>query len=181
MSRMHDRLSLTLTELVNDQINKALKNHATTLEDRVLNAVRSRSVTPAPHVIDTQVKSRCSRFCPPLILFPDALGADPAAFAQQPDRGRLPAGADRFRPLASSVRVREGQLERDIRQGGEGAVPARRSQPDTAVGSRPVKEHRSKTRVSIFKSVVLAPSGLLFNFELCCSSRILRAAESGLR
>lgn len=51
---MQDKLTQGVTESVKDQIAVAFRNHAASLEDSVVNAVRSRAVTPSPHVIDTQ-------------------------------------------------------------------------------------------------------------------------------
>ncbi|XP_025833677.1 enhancer of mRNA-decapping protein 4-like isoform X2 [Agrilus planipennis] len=52
---MQDKIALTIAELVSEQVKQGLKNHVAILEDSVLNAVRSRAVTPSPHVIDTQL------------------------------------------------------------------------------------------------------------------------------
>ncbi|XP_025833664.1 enhancer of mRNA-decapping protein 4 isoform X2 [Agrilus planipennis] len=54
-SNMQDKIALTIAELVSEQVKQGLKNHVAILEDSVLNAVRSRAVTPSPHVIDTQL------------------------------------------------------------------------------------------------------------------------------
>lgn len=61
---MQDKLSRNIADLVGEQIKQGFKSHAAVFEDSVINAVRSRAVTPSPHVIDSQV---CypSRFCLP--------------------------------------------------------------------------------------------------------------------
>lgn len=52
---MQDRLTHVLVNLVSDQVKQGFKNHAAIFEDSVMNAVRSRAVTPSPHIIDSQV------------------------------------------------------------------------------------------------------------------------------
>lgn len=52
---MQDTLLLNIKEVVSDQVKLGFKSHATVLEDSVINAVRSRAVTPSPHM-DTQVR-----------------------------------------------------------------------------------------------------------------------------
>lgn len=53
---MQEKLSQSISEIVSEQIKQGFKNHAAVLEDSVMHAVRSRAVTPSPHVIDTQVR-----------------------------------------------------------------------------------------------------------------------------
>lgn len=53
---MQDKFLQNITELVKEQVKIGFKTHAAVLEDSVVNAVRSRAVTPSPHVIDTQVR-----------------------------------------------------------------------------------------------------------------------------
>nr|XP_022909578.1 enhancer of mRNA-decapping protein 4 [Onthophagus taurus]XP_022909579.1 enhancer of mRNA-decapping protein 4 [Onthophagus taurus] len=53
---MQDNLKSTISEHVKEQIKTGFKTHAAALEDSVVNAVRSRAVTPSPHVLDTQVQ-----------------------------------------------------------------------------------------------------------------------------
>lgn len=57
MFSMQDKLSLTIRDVVADQVRQGFKSHAAVIEDSVMNAVRSRAVTPSPHV-DTQVGHR---------------------------------------------------------------------------------------------------------------------------
>lgn len=54
---MQDKLTLSIKEVISDQVKQGFKNHASVIEDSVLNAVRSRAVTPSPHV-DNQVRYR---------------------------------------------------------------------------------------------------------------------------
>lgn len=58
---MQEKLSHSISEIVNEQIKQGFKSHASVLEDSVMHAVRSRAVTPAPHIIDTQVRYMKSR------------------------------------------------------------------------------------------------------------------------
>lgn len=58
---MQEKLSHSISEIVNEQIKQGFKNHAAVLEDSVMQAVRSRAVTPSPHIIDTQVRYMKSR------------------------------------------------------------------------------------------------------------------------
>lgn len=53
---MQEALKHTIAEHVKEQVKIGFKLHASVLEDSVVNAVRSRAVTPSPHVIDTQVR-----------------------------------------------------------------------------------------------------------------------------
>lgn len=53
---MEQKFLQVMTELVKEQVKIGFKTHAAVLEDSVVNAVRSRAVTPSPHVIDTQVR-----------------------------------------------------------------------------------------------------------------------------
>lgn len=53
---MQEKFSHTIGEIVNEQIKQGFKTHAAVLEDSVMHAVRSRAVTPSPHIIDTQVR-----------------------------------------------------------------------------------------------------------------------------
>lgn len=53
---MKEKFLQNITELVKEQVKIGFKTHAAVLEDSVVNAVRSRAVTPSPHVIDTQVR-----------------------------------------------------------------------------------------------------------------------------
>ncbi|KAG5876298.1 hypothetical protein JTB14_028939 [Gonioctena quinquepunctata] len=46
---MQDKLISNMKEVVSEQVNQGFKNHATVIEDSVMNAVRSRAVTPSPH------------------------------------------------------------------------------------------------------------------------------------
>lgn len=52
--RAQESLLLGIKALLNDEISAGFKNHASFLEDSVINAVRSRAVTPSPHT-DSQV------------------------------------------------------------------------------------------------------------------------------
>lgn len=53
---MQEKLLSNITDLVKEQVKIGFKTHAAVLEDSVVNAVRSRAVTPSPHIIDTQVR-----------------------------------------------------------------------------------------------------------------------------
>lgn len=53
---MQEKLCQNISETVNEQIKQGFKNQAAVLEDSVMQAVRSRAVTPSPHIIDTQVR-----------------------------------------------------------------------------------------------------------------------------
>ncbi|CAH1183660.1 unnamed protein product [Phaedon cochleariae] len=53
---MQEKLILNINDVVTDQVKQGFKNHATVIEDSVMNAVRSRAVTPSPH-LDTHVVS----------------------------------------------------------------------------------------------------------------------------
>lgn len=55
-SNMQERLTHILANLVSEQVKVGFKNHAAIFEDSVINAVRSRAVTPSPHIIDSQVQ-----------------------------------------------------------------------------------------------------------------------------
>ncbi|KAK9701745.1 WD40 region of Ge1, enhancer of mRNA-decapping protein [Popillia japonica] len=55
-NNMQEALKHTIAEHVKEQVKIGFKLHASVLEDSVVNAVRSRAVTPSPHVIDTQVQ-----------------------------------------------------------------------------------------------------------------------------
>lgn len=55
-ANMQDRLTLMLASLVSEEVKLGFKNHAAILEDSVINAVRSRAVTPSPHVFDSQAQ-----------------------------------------------------------------------------------------------------------------------------
>lgn len=59
---MQERLTLTVANLVGEQVKQGFKNHAAIIEDTVIHAVRSRTVTPSPHVIDTQVRMFCVHY-----------------------------------------------------------------------------------------------------------------------
>lgn len=59
---MQEKLSQSISEIVNEQIKQGFKNHAAALEDSVIQAVRSRAVTPAPYIIDTQVRYMKRRY-----------------------------------------------------------------------------------------------------------------------
>jgi hypothetical protein len=50
-----ENLLQNMKDLISEQIKLGFKNHASVLEDSVINAVRSRAVTPSPHV-ETQVR-----------------------------------------------------------------------------------------------------------------------------
>lgn len=52
---MQERLTLLLVNLISEQVKQGFKTHATIFEDSFINVVRSRAVTPSPHVIDSQV------------------------------------------------------------------------------------------------------------------------------
>lgn len=54
LKTLQDKLSANIREVVKEQVKQSFKSHASMLEDSVMNAVRSRAVTPSPHV-DTQV------------------------------------------------------------------------------------------------------------------------------
>ncbi|KAJ8980296.1 hypothetical protein NQ317_005216 [Molorchus minor] len=47
---MQDKLTTNLKEIVSEQVKLGFKSHAAVIEDSVMNAVRSRAVTPSPHV-----------------------------------------------------------------------------------------------------------------------------------
>nr|XP_023013294.1 enhancer of mRNA-decapping protein 4 [Leptinotarsa decemlineata] len=47
---MQDKLISNMKEVVSEQVKQGFKSHATVIEDSVMNAVRSRAVTPSPHV-----------------------------------------------------------------------------------------------------------------------------------
>lgn len=53
--RFQEITKKTVRNEVKEQIDRAFKNHAAVLEDSVLNAVKSRAVTPSPHLLDTHV------------------------------------------------------------------------------------------------------------------------------
>jgi enhancer of mRNA-decapping protein 4 len=54
MKHTQENLLQNMKDLISEQIKLGFKNHASVLEDSVINAVRSRAVTPSPHV-ETQV------------------------------------------------------------------------------------------------------------------------------
>lgn len=59
---MQDKLSHNIKEVVAETVKHSIKSHASAIEDSVINAVRSRAVTPSPNV-DTRVsKIRLFRF-----------------------------------------------------------------------------------------------------------------------
>ncbi|KAJ8920900.1 hypothetical protein NQ315_015693 [Exocentrus adspersus] len=47
---MQDKLTASVKEAVTDQVKQGFKNHAAVIEDSVINAVRSRAVTPSPNI-----------------------------------------------------------------------------------------------------------------------------------
>ncbi|VEN33895.1 unnamed protein product [Callosobruchus maculatus] len=47
---MQDRMTASIKEVVADQVKQGFKNHASVIEDSVINAVRSRAVTPSPNI-----------------------------------------------------------------------------------------------------------------------------------
>lgn len=47
---MQDKLTNSIKEVVADQVKQGFKSHAAVIEDSVINAVRSRAVTPSPHI-----------------------------------------------------------------------------------------------------------------------------------
>lgn len=47
---MQDKLTSSIKEVVADQVKQGFKSHAAVIEDSVINAVRSRAVTPSPHI-----------------------------------------------------------------------------------------------------------------------------------
>ncbi|XP_017785329.1 PREDICTED: enhancer of mRNA-decapping protein 4 isoform X2 [Nicrophorus vespilloides] len=55
-NNMQERMTDRITEVVKEQVKIGFRTHAAVLEDSVVNAVRSRAVTPSPHVIDTQAQ-----------------------------------------------------------------------------------------------------------------------------
>ncbi|KAF5295034.1 hypothetical protein FQR65_LT10587 [Abscondita terminalis] len=55
-TNMQERLSHILANLVSEQVKLGFKSHAAIFEDSVINAVRSRAVTPSPHIIDSQAQ-----------------------------------------------------------------------------------------------------------------------------
>ncbi|KAK5646369.1 hypothetical protein RI129_004833 [Pyrocoelia pectoralis] len=55
-SNMQERLTLMLANLVSEQVKLGFKNHAAIFEDSVISAVRSRAVTPSPHLLDSQAQ-----------------------------------------------------------------------------------------------------------------------------
>ncbi|XP_065164405.1 enhancer of mRNA-decapping protein 4 isoform X2 [Atheta coriaria] len=58
---MQEKLGSMISDVVKDQVRLGFRTHSALLEDSVVNAVRSRAVTPSPHVIDTQIFTRsCS-------------------------------------------------------------------------------------------------------------------------
>lgn len=48
--RMQDKLTQNIKDIVSEQVKHGFKNHAAVIEEGVINAVRSRAVTPSPHV-----------------------------------------------------------------------------------------------------------------------------------
>lgn len=59
---MQEKLGSMISDVVKDQVRLGFRTHSALLEDSVVNAVRSRAVTPSPHVIDTQVKFKTCLF-----------------------------------------------------------------------------------------------------------------------
>ncbi|XP_044750702.1 enhancer of mRNA-decapping protein 4 [Coccinella septempunctata] len=53
---MQDILMDSIKEKISEEVKKGFKSQASVIEDSVMNAVRSRSVTPAPHMVDSHVK-----------------------------------------------------------------------------------------------------------------------------
>lgn len=53
MYSMQEKLLNSMNEMIREEVSAAFRSHASVLEDSVINAVRSRAVTPSPH--DTQV------------------------------------------------------------------------------------------------------------------------------
>ncbi|CAH1995790.1 unnamed protein product [Acanthoscelides obtectus] len=47
---MQDKMTHSIKEVVADQVKQGFKNHASVIEDSVINAVRSRAVTPSPNI-----------------------------------------------------------------------------------------------------------------------------------
>lgn len=52
--QMQEKMTQVVTDVVKEQISIAFRNHAATLEDSVVNAVRSGAVTPSPQVMEKQ-------------------------------------------------------------------------------------------------------------------------------
>lgn len=53
---MQDKLTQNIKEIVSEQVKQGFKSHASVIEEGVMNVVRSRAVTPSPHV-DPHVSS----------------------------------------------------------------------------------------------------------------------------
>ncbi|XP_050510521.1 enhancer of mRNA-decapping protein 4 isoform X2 [Diabrotica virgifera virgifera] len=53
---MNDKLTSNIREIVMEQVKQGFKSHATVIEDSVMNAVRSRAVTPSP-LLDSHIFS----------------------------------------------------------------------------------------------------------------------------
>nr|CAH7751196.1 unnamed protein product [Callosobruchus chinensis] len=47
---MQDRMTTSIKEVVAEEVKQGFKNHASVIEDSVINAVRSRAVTPSPNI-----------------------------------------------------------------------------------------------------------------------------------
>lgn len=48
--RMQDKLTQNIKDIVSEQVKQGFKSHAAVIEEGVINAVRSRAVTPSPNV-----------------------------------------------------------------------------------------------------------------------------------
>ena len=53
---IQDSLNKTVSEVVKDQIDKGFQGQQDVIQNSVITAVRSRAVTPAPHIVDSQVQ-----------------------------------------------------------------------------------------------------------------------------
>lgn len=59
-----------IRERLTEEVNKGFKSQASVIEDSVMNAVRSRSVTPSPHMVDSHVRYYHNRKYRYLSYFP---------------------------------------------------------------------------------------------------------------
>lgn len=53
---MQEGLNKAVTSTIKEQIAKGFRSQQSVIEDSVITAVRSRAVTPAPHILDVQVQ-----------------------------------------------------------------------------------------------------------------------------
>lgn len=59
---MQDKLTQNIKDIVSEQVKQGFKSHAAVIEEGVMNAVRSRAVTPSPHVDSHVSKSTSNGF-----------------------------------------------------------------------------------------------------------------------